>query len=346
MSGCRRTPRRARHHCPHPARGAAPTGRLEAYGDVRVDDWHWLRDRDDPAVIAYLEAENGYTEAMTAASAGLRERLYEQIKGRVQEDDLSAPARHGGWWYWSRTAEGSQYRIHCRLADPQRTLDASTALAAAAAGAGDVILDENALAQRSRVPAARRVLAQPRPATARLRGRPRRLRAIRAAVPGPRIRERPARRRRRRQLHRGVGGRRRDRVLHPPGRGDAAPRSVAPPPRSPRRRGRARVPRARRAVLRVGRADALPALRADRDRVQADLRGPLHPRVGPDRRAGRDRARGARASSTRPTTRSCPKAMPGWCAATDRPPTAAPAPTSPSARPGRRRPPAHAGRTP
>src|SRR3984957_16238946 len=121
--------------------------RLEAHGDVRVDDWYWLRDRDDPAVIAHLEAENGYTETMTAASAGLRERLYEQIKGRIQEDDLSAPARYGRWWYWSRTAEGSQYRVHCRLADPQRPLDAATALAAAAAGAGDVILDENVLAQ-------------------------------------------------------------------------------------------------------------------------------------------------------------------------------------------------------
>jgi oligopeptidase B len=114
---------------------------------VRVDDWHWLRDRDDPAVIAYLEAENAYTEAMTAASAGLRGRLYEQIKARIQEDDLSAPARRGGWWYWSRTAEGSQYRVHCRLADPGRTLDAAAALAAADAGAGDVILDENVLAQ-------------------------------------------------------------------------------------------------------------------------------------------------------------------------------------------------------
>jgi oligopeptidase B len=114
---------------------------------VRVDDWYWLRDRGDPAVIAYLEAENAYAETMTAASAGLRERLYEQIKARIQEDDLSAPARHDRWWYWSRTAEGSEYRVHCRLADPDRTLDASTALAAAAAGAGDVILDENVLAQ-------------------------------------------------------------------------------------------------------------------------------------------------------------------------------------------------------
>ena len=114
---------------------------------MRIDDWHWLRDRDDPAVIAYLEAENDYAEAMTGASAALRERLYEQIKGRVQEDDLSAPARHGAWWYWSRTAAGSQYRVHCRLADPQRTLDAATALTKADGGAGEVILDENALAQ-------------------------------------------------------------------------------------------------------------------------------------------------------------------------------------------------------
>jgi len=114
---------------------------------VRIDDWHWLRDRDDPRVIAHLEAENAYTEAMTAASAGLRERLYEQIKGRIQEDDLSAPARRGGWWYWSRTTAGSQYRIHCRLADPDRRLDARTALAAAIAGDGQVILDENELAQ-------------------------------------------------------------------------------------------------------------------------------------------------------------------------------------------------------
>jgi oligopeptidase B len=129
-----------------PAAPRRPT-RLEAHGDVRIDDWHWLRDRDDPSVIEYLKAENAYADAMTAASAGLRDRLYEQIKARVQEDDLSAPGRHDGWWYWSRTAEGSQYRVHCRLADPHHTLDAAAALAKAAAGDGDVILDENALAQ-------------------------------------------------------------------------------------------------------------------------------------------------------------------------------------------------------
>ena len=117
--------------------------RLEAHGDLRVDDWYWLNDRDDPEVLAHLRAENAYAEAIAAPSADLRERLFAEIRARIQEDDLSAPARDGGWWYWSRTEEGGQYRIHCRLADPDRLLDAKAALAAAADGAGDVILDEN-----------------------------------------------------------------------------------------------------------------------------------------------------------------------------------------------------------
>jgi oligopeptidase B len=121
--------------------------RLEAHGDVRIDDWYWLRDRDDPEVLAHLRAENAYAEAIAAPSADLRERLYRQIRARVQEDDLTAPARDGGWWYWSRTARERQYRIHCRLADPERLLDAAAALRAAADGAGDVILDENAEAE-------------------------------------------------------------------------------------------------------------------------------------------------------------------------------------------------------
>jgi oligopeptidase B len=121
--------------------------RLEAHGDVRVDDWYWLGDRDDPEVLAHLRAENAYAEAITAPSAGLRDRLYEEIRARVQEDDVSAPARNGGWWYWSRTEAGRQYRIHCRLADPDRTLDAEAALAAASASRGDIILDENAEAE-------------------------------------------------------------------------------------------------------------------------------------------------------------------------------------------------------
>ncbi len=126
-----------------------------------------------PAVIAYLEAENAYTDAMTAASADMRERLYEQIKARVQEDDLSAPARHDDWWYWSRTARGKPIPDPLPPGRPAaRPRRRRRHWQAAAAGAGDVILDENALAARTRIPASRRVLPQPRPATARLRSRP------------------------------------------------------------------------------------------------------------------------------------------------------------------------------
>jgi oligopeptidase B len=87
---------------------------LEAHGDVRVDDWYWLRDKDDPAVIAHLEAENAYTEVMTAATQGLRDTLYDEIVARIEETDLSVPVRKGSWLYYSRTVEGSSYSVHCR----------------------------------------------------------------------------------------------------------------------------------------------------------------------------------------------------------------------------------------
>ena len=84
------------------------------HGDTVVDEWYWLLDRDDPDTIAYLDAENAYTDASTAHLAPLREQLFEEIKARVQETDLSVPAKHGPWWYLSRTDEGKQYSILCR----------------------------------------------------------------------------------------------------------------------------------------------------------------------------------------------------------------------------------------
>jgi len=107
---------------------------LEAHGDVRVDDWYWLRDKDDPAVIAHLEAENAYTDAAMAATLGLQHALYQEMVARIEETDLSVPVRKGPWSYYSRTVEGSSYSIHCR-----RPVD----------GPGDeqIVLDENALAK-------------------------------------------------------------------------------------------------------------------------------------------------------------------------------------------------------
>jgi oligopeptidase B len=86
------------------------------HGDTFVDEYAWLSDSADPETIAYLEAENAYTEAMTAAQAGLRDAIFGEIKARTQETDLSVPTRKGGWWYYARTVEGLQYAVHCRRA--------------------------------------------------------------------------------------------------------------------------------------------------------------------------------------------------------------------------------------
>jgi oligopeptidase B len=90
----------------------------EVHGDRVVDEWYWLRDNDDRDAIAYLEAENAYTDALTERLAPLRADLFEEIKARVQETDLSVPVRRGPWWYVSRTEEGKQYPILCRRPGP------------------------------------------------------------------------------------------------------------------------------------------------------------------------------------------------------------------------------------
>jgi oligopeptidase B len=84
------------------------------HGDTFVDEYAWLADKDDPETIAFLEAENAYTGAMTAGQAGLREAIFGEIKARTQETDLTVPNRKGGWWYYARTVEGQQYPVFCR----------------------------------------------------------------------------------------------------------------------------------------------------------------------------------------------------------------------------------------
>lgn len=90
------------------------------HGDTFLDPYEWMRDKDDPAVVAHLEAENAYTDARTAHLEPLREKIFAEIKGRTQETDLSVPTRRGHWWYYGRTVEGRQYGIQCRapLASP------------------------------------------------------------------------------------------------------------------------------------------------------------------------------------------------------------------------------------
>ncbi len=119
---------------------------VSAHGDDREDPWFWLREREDPAVLAYLEAENAYTEASTAPLAALRGGLFEEMKARIKETDMSVPTRRGPWWYYSRTEEGKDYGIHCRR--PARGLQE---LPPAGEPGEDeqILLDENVLAEGS-----------------------------------------------------------------------------------------------------------------------------------------------------------------------------------------------------
>jgi oligopeptidase B len=109
---------------------------------VRVDDYHWLRDRDDPDVLAYLEAENAYAADVLGRSAELESALYDEIVARIDETDVTAPIRWGSWWYYERTFEGRSYAVHCRRARageefPTELDDPGE----------QVVLDENALAE-------------------------------------------------------------------------------------------------------------------------------------------------------------------------------------------------------
>jgi len=90
------------------------------HGDDFVDDYEWLRDKEDPATLAYLEAENAHTDAATEHLEPLRQQIFDEIKSRTLETDLSVPTRHGAWWYYARTLEGQQYaiRARCAVADP------------------------------------------------------------------------------------------------------------------------------------------------------------------------------------------------------------------------------------
>jgi oligopeptidase B len=121
-----------------------PTTR-ERHGDTVIDEYAWLRDKDDPDTLAYLEAENTWTEAQLAHTKPLQEQLFQEIKARIQETDLSVPMRRRGWWYFTRTEEGKQYPIHCR----KRATDADTAHAPAEDTPEEVLLDQNVEAGES-----------------------------------------------------------------------------------------------------------------------------------------------------------------------------------------------------
>jgi oligopeptidase B len=91
--------------------------KVVTHGDVRVDDYFWLRERENPEVIQYLEAENRYTEARMKHTDGLQSKLYSEMLGRIQETDTAVPERVDEWLYYTRTEKGKQYPIYCRRGD-------------------------------------------------------------------------------------------------------------------------------------------------------------------------------------------------------------------------------------
>ena len=120
------------------------------HGHTLVDDYAWLatptskldgdpglRGKDDPAVVAYLEAENAYTAEAMAGTEELQKRLYEEMLSHIQETDVSVPFRDGEYWYYSRTEEGKQYETYCRK---RGTAEGPT-------GEEEIVLDLNALAE-------------------------------------------------------------------------------------------------------------------------------------------------------------------------------------------------------
>ena len=106
---------------------------ITVHSDTRIDPYFWLREKTNPEVIAYLEAENQHTDAVMADTQPLQQTLYNEILGRIQETDITVPARRGAYLYYTRTEAGKQYAIHCRKAINSQT--------------EELILDENQLAK-------------------------------------------------------------------------------------------------------------------------------------------------------------------------------------------------------
>lgn len=107
------------------------------HGDILEDDYAWLREKTNPEVMAYLEAENAYTAAGMRHTEALQERLYQEMLGRIKETDLSVPTLENGYWYYTRTEQGKSYPIFCRR---RGTLSAPE----------EVYLDQNQLAAGKR----------------------------------------------------------------------------------------------------------------------------------------------------------------------------------------------------
>ncbi|HLU81553.1 MAG TPA: hypothetical protein VK010_05710, partial [Flavobacteriaceae bacterium] len=110
---------------PSPPKAKKIPKKLEKHGDVRIDDYYWLRERENPEVIEYLEQENAYNDQMTAHTKQFQKDLFEEMKARIKEDDESVPYKFNGYWYIVKYETGKDYPIYVRK---KESLDAEEEL--------------------------------------------------------------------------------------------------------------------------------------------------------------------------------------------------------------------------
>ncbi|MBV8226132.1 MAG: S9 family peptidase [Verrucomicrobia bacterium] len=118
----------------NPPRAPERPHQITEVGHVRNDPFFWLRERDDPAVLKYLDAENAYADRVMRPTLHLQDALYNEIRGRIKEEDISVPVKIDDYYYYSRTETGKQYQVHCRKKG-------------SLAAKEEILLDENALAK-------------------------------------------------------------------------------------------------------------------------------------------------------------------------------------------------------
>src|ERR1700679_3719321 len=88
---------------------------ITRHGDTRIDPYYWLMDRENEEVLAHLRAENDFLVQELAPLKPLEDKLFEEIKSRIEETDILVPVRRGAWWYFDRTREGLNYPISARV---------------------------------------------------------------------------------------------------------------------------------------------------------------------------------------------------------------------------------------
>ena len=107
---------------------------ITQHGETRIDNYFWMRNREDPEVLKYLRAESDYLEEIMGHTKPLQEMLFAEMKSRIKETDSSVPEKRGDYYYYTRTVEGQQYPIYCRKKDSLEGLE-------------EVLLDQNLLAE-------------------------------------------------------------------------------------------------------------------------------------------------------------------------------------------------------